>query len=156
MQQILLYYSAVQDYPLAGIPNPSAIKPNFLTLEATMKVPLTLLFLAFTAAAFSAMPAGARQAAADQPSAKAAAKETKWQGHVVRIDKEHSMIDLRGGPAPSKSIRKIAYDGSTEWTKLAKPSQQDAVTDGAFIIVLGHVDDKGILHATRVDLRNPR
>jgi hypothetical protein len=121
-----------------------------------MKVPVTLLFLALTAAAFNAMPAAARQAAADQPTAKAAAKETKWQGHVVRIDKEHSMIDLRGGAAPSKDARKVAFDGSTEWTKLSKPSQQDAVTDGAFIIILGHVDDKGVMHATRVDLRNPR
>jgi len=121
-----------------------------------MKVPVTLLFLALTAAAFSAMPAGARQAAADQPAAKTAAKQTKWQGHVVRIDKEHSMIDIHGGPAPSQDARKIAFDGSTEWTKLGKPSQQDAVTDGAFIIVLGHVDDQGVLHATRVDLRNPR
>src|SRR5437762_1516765 len=64
--QILLYYSPAPDYPLAGIPNPSAIKTNFFTLEETMRVSVTLLSLALTAAVFSTMPAGARQAAADQ------------------------------------------------------------------------------------------
>ncbi len=118
-----------------------------------MKVPVTLLSLALVAAVFSAVPAGARQ---DAAQAKAAAKETKWQGHVVRIDKEHSMIDLNGGPAPSKEARKVAYDSATEWTKLGKPSQPDAVKEGSFVILLGHVDDKGVLHATRVDLRHPR
>jgi len=119
-----------------------------------MKVPVTLLCLMLAGTAFNAIPAGARQA--DQSAMKAAAKETKWQGHVVRIDKDNSMIDIHGGPAPSKESRKVAFDGSTEWTKGGKPSQQDAVTDGAFIIIMGHVDDKGVLHATRVDLRAPR
>ncbi len=121
-----------------------------------MKVPVTLLFLVLAGTVFSAMPAGARQAAAGQMPAKAAAKDTKWQGHVVRIDKEHSMIDIHGGAAPSNDARKVAFDGSTEWTKGGKASQQDAVTDGAFIIIMGHVDDQGVMHATRIDLRLPR
>jgi hypothetical protein len=121
-----------------------------------MRVSVTLLSLALTAAVFSTMPAGARQAAADQSTTKAAAKDTKWQGHVVRIDKDNSMIDIHGGAAPSDVARKVAYDSSTEWTKLGKPSTQDAVTNDAFIIILGKVDDKGEMHATRIDLRNPR
>jgi hypothetical protein len=121
-----------------------------------MKVPVTLLSLALAVAVFSALPAGAQQAAAGEKNTQASAKETKWQGHVIRIDKEHSTIDIHGGPAPSNDARKVAFDSSTEWTKLGKPGQPDEVKQGSFVILLGHVDDKGVLHATRIDLRLPR
>jgi len=118
-----------------------------------MRVPVILLSLALTGGLFYAIPAKAGQEAAEK---KPAAKETKWQGHVVRIDKEHSMIDLHGGPAPSNTSRKVAYDTSTEWTKLGKPGQMDEVKEGSFVIILGHVDEKGVLQASRIDLRLPR
>jgi hypothetical protein len=121
-----------------------------------MKISVALLAFALTAAVLNGTPAGARQAAADQSTMKPAAKETKWQGHIVRINKDNSMIDIHGGAAPSDVARKVAYDSSTEWTKLGKPSKQDEVTNDAFIIILGNVDDKGVMHATRIDLRNPR
>ena len=75
-----------------------------------MKVSLTLLSLALAGAVFAAMPAGANQAAAEKKEAPAAKKETKWQGHVVRIYKDLSQMDISGGPAPSKAVRKVAYD----------------------------------------------
>ena len=118
-----------------------------------MKVPVILLSIALAGALLSAIPAGARQ---DAAASKAATKETKWQGHVVRIDKEHSMMDLRGGPAPSITARKVAYDDSTEWTKLSKPAQMDEVKESSFVIIVGHVDNKGVMHAKRIDLRLPR
>ncbi len=121
-----------------------------------MKIPMTLLSVAIAGAIFAAMPGGAHQAAAQQKDARAAKKETKWQGHVVRIDKDQSMMDIRGGSAPSEDLRKVAFDSSTEWTKLGKPGKQDEVKEGSFVILLGHVDDKGVLHATRIDLRLPR
>jgi hypothetical protein len=121
-----------------------------------MKVPVTLLSLALAGAVFSALPAGAQQAAPGEKNTQASAKETKWQGHVIRIDKQHSMIDIHGGAAPSNDARKVAYDSSTEWTKLGKPAQPDEVKEGSFVILLGHLDDKGVLHATRIDLRLPR
>lgn len=117
-----------------------------------MKICVILLCAALATPLFNAIPAGAQ----DSTEKKAATKEAKWQGHVVRIDKDHSMIDLRGGPAPSTTERKVAYDSSTEWTKLGKPAQMDDVKTGSFVIVLGHEDEKGVLHATRVDLRLPR
>jgi hypothetical protein len=117
-----------------------------------MKICVILLCAALAAPVFNARPAGAQ----DSTEKKAMAKEAKWQGHVVRIDKDHSIIDINGGPAPSKVARKVAYDSSTEWTKLGKPAQMDEVKDGSFVILLGHVDEKGVLHATRVDLRLPR
>jgi hypothetical protein len=120
-----------------------------------MKVPVTLLSLALAGAVFSAMPGGAHYASAEQ-KAQTAAKETKWQGYVLKIDKEHSTMDIHGGSFPSNDVRKVAYDSSTEWTKLGKPAQQDEVKEGSFLILLGHVDDKGVLQATRIDLRLPR
>jgi hypothetical protein len=125
-------------------------------MEDAMKVAVTLLSLVLAGAAFAVMPAGANQAAADKKETQAAQKETKWQGHVVRINKDESTMDIRGGSAPSNDLRKVAYDSSTNWTKLGKPGQQDEVKEGSFVILLGHVDDKGVLHATRIDLRLPR
>jgi hypothetical protein len=125
-------------------------------MEDAMKVPVTLLSVALAGAVFAAIPVGANLAAAAQNEMQGAKKETKWQGHVVRIDKDHSMMDIHGGSAPSEDPRKVAWDSSTEWTKLGKPGQQDDVKEGSFVILLGHVDDKGVLHATRIDLRLPQ
>ena len=129
---------------------------NFFTMEDAMKVSVTLLSLALAGAVFSAVPARAQEAAAGEKSAQAATKVTKWQGHVIRIDKDDSMIDIRGGTPPSDDPRKVAYDSSTEWTKLGKPAQQDEFKEGSFVILLGHLDHKGVMHATRIDLRRPR
>lgn len=121
-----------------------------------MKGSLTLLSLVLAGAVFVAMPAGANQAETDK-AAPAAKKETRWQGHVVRIYKDQSELDIRGGAtAHAQDVRKVAYDSSTQWTKLGKPGQQDEVKEGSFVIVLGQVDDKGTLHASRIDLRLPR
>ncbi len=115
-----------------------------------MKVFPTLLSLALAGALFVAMPSGANQAAAEK-------KATKWQGNVVRIYKDLSQMDIRSNKtAESDVLKKVAYDSSTEWTKLGKPGQQDEVKEGSFVIILGQVDDKGVLHAKRVDLRLPR
>jgi hypothetical protein len=122
-----------------------------------MKGSLTLLSLVLAGAVVAAMPGSANQAATENKAAPAAKKETKWQGHVVRIYKDQSEMDIRGGATgQSEDLRKVAYDSSTGWTKLGKPGQQDEVKEGSFVIVLGHVDDKGVLHATRIDLRLPR
>jgi hypothetical protein len=125
-------------------------------MEAAMKGSLTLLSLMLAGAVVVAMPAAVNHAA-DNKEASAAEKEAKWQGHVVRIYKEQSQMDIRGGvTGQSEDLRKVAYDTSTAWTKLGKPGQQDEVKEGSFVIVVGHVDDKGVLHATRIDLRLPR
>ena len=121
-----------------------------------MKGLLSLLSLVLAGAIFAAMPAGANQAATET-KAPAAKKQTKWQGSVIRMYKDQSQMDIRGGATgQSKDLRKIAYDSSTEWTKLGKPGQQDEVKEGSFVIVLGQVDDNGTLHASRIDLRLPR
>ena|ERR1700720_2768630 len=124
-----------------------------------MKFYRNLLSVVLAGALFAAMPLGAKQATSETKPASAAKKETKtkWQGHVVRIYKDLSQMDIRGGVnTRAEDLRKIAYDSSTEWTKLGKPGEMDQVKEGSFVIVVGHIDDKGVLHATRIDLRLPR
>jgi hypothetical protein len=123
-------------------------------MEGAMKGSLTLLSLVLAGAVFAAMPASGRQAASES-KAPAAKKETKWQGNVVRIYKDESQMDIRG-TTPAGEVRKIAYDSSTLWTNHGKPGKQDEVKEGSFVIVLGTLDDKGVLRASRVDLRLPR
>jgi hypothetical protein len=152
-RQILLYTFRLPNYPL---PTFASLCSCYSNMEDAMKGSLTLLSLMLAGALVVAMPAAANHAA-DNKVASAAEKETKWQGHVVRIYKEQSQMDIRGGvTGQSEDLRKVTYDSSTAWTKLGKPGQQDEVKEGSFVIVLGHVDDKGVLHATRIDLRLPR
>ena len=70
--------------------------------------------------------------------APAAEKQTKWQGHVVRIYADLSQMDLRSDKVgPFEHLRRVAYDSSTEWTKGGKPGKQDEVKEGSFVIVPG-------------------
>jgi hypothetical protein len=121
-----------------------------------MKVRMVLLGLALGGAVFVAVPIGVPQASAQQKDAPAEKKETKWQGYLIRINKDQSTIDLRGGVPPSHDSRKVAYDSSTEWTKQGKPAKQDEFKNESFVIVVGNLDHEGVLHATRIDLRRPR
>jgi hypothetical protein len=87
----------------------------------------------------------------------ASAKETKWQGHIVRIDKDKNMMSVRGGRGGKQQFeREVSFDSSTKWTKQNKPADQSDFKEGSFVIVVGKPDAKGTLHADRVDLRLPR
>jgi len=125
-----------------------------------MKRSLVLSTLVLAGVAIAGYPiSGHGSQEEKKPATKEAkeAKETKWQGHIVRINKEESTIDLRGGLKNMDSDeKKISYDSSTHWTKLGKPAEESEFKEGSFIIVLGHVDDKGVLRASRIDLRLPR
>ena len=120
-----------------------------------MKVLKTILLLILIGAVSMAMSARAFQAPAEQKAAPAA-KETKWQGYVVRTDKDNSMITIRGGPAGSTDTRQVVYDSSTVWTKVGTPLEDHDFKQDTFVIFLGSVDNKGILHATRIDERLPK
>ena len=85
------------------------------------------------------------------------AKSGRWEGIVTGSHKDKSSLSVRGGQKNMESMeRQIFYDSSTEWTKQGKPAEQSEFKEGSFVIVLGHPDDKGVFHATRVDLRLPR
>jgi hypothetical protein len=120
-----------------------------------MKLALMLLVWVVAGTTLDTRPAAAE---ASKQEKKSDTKETKWQGTVLQILKDQSMMNIRGGAtADDKNVLKVAYDSSTEWTKQNKSGgNQSDVKEGSFIIVVGKVDDKGVLHASRIDLRLPR
>jgi len=86
-----------------------------------------------------------------KPKAK---KALRWDGHIVRIDKDNSTMDIRDRRGME---RKIHWDSSTTWTKLNKPvTDQSEFKEDARVICLGKPGEKGEFMATRIDLRvNP-
>jgi len=117
-----------------------------------MKQLVILLFLAFMGVALG----GQTTPGSDKKETTADTKETRWQGHIVRINKEKSSLSVRGGQKNMESMERQIFHSSTEWTKQGKPADESEFKEGSFVIVLGHPDDKGVFHATRVDLRLPR
>jgi Domain of unknown function (DUF5666) len=116
-----------------------------------MKLSALLLVLIFAGVAF------AGQASTVDDKKAGDAKEARWQGTIVRMSKDQSSLSIRGGQGNMESIeRTVLFDETTKWTKQGKPAQMDEFKDGSFVIVLGQADDKGVLHATRIDLRQPR
>jgi hypothetical protein len=113
------------------------------------------VFLVFLGAIL--LGTGFAQTASDKKDSPANAKEVRWQGHIVRVNKGASSLSIRGGLKNMESTeRQVFYDSSTEWTKQGKPADQSEFKEGSFVIALGQVDDKGVFHATRVDLRTAR
>ena len=92
-----------------------------------------------------------------QTNASKKTKEDRWQGTIVRINKSDSTVDVRGGQKNmDQTDKRIHYDDSTQWTKQGKPADMSEFKEGSFVIALGHNDEKGVFHATRIDLRLPR
>ncbi len=121
-----------------------------------MKISVILLAMVFVGTLCAGQNAPATSGEMQQKKATSA-KESRWQGHIVRINKDKSSMSVRGGMGNVESTeRQILYDNGTEWTKLGKPAKLSDFKDGDFVIVLGNVDHKGIFHASRVDLRLPR
>jgi hypothetical protein len=122
-----------------------------------MKFLAILLALVFASMASAGQATSANESKPEKKAASAEGKETRWQGTIVRIDKEKSTMSIRGGQANMSSMeRQVSYDSSTHWTKQGKPAEQSEFKEGSFVIVLGHADEKGNLHASRIDLRLPR
>ena len=122
-----------------------------------MKLLVILLTFVFVGVLFAGQATPARSSEQDKKEAPADAKEARWQGHIVRINKDQSSLSVRGGQSNMESTeRVILYDGSTQWTKQGKPAEQAEFKEGSFVIVLGHPDEKGVFRATRIDLRLPR
>ena len=96
--------------------------------------------------------------AAPQKAAKEkSAHKTQWQGHIVRISSDRSTMSIRGGRSPKDNFeRTVVFDSSTQWSKGGKEVDPGEFKEGSFVIVEGDVDKKGLLHASRIDLRLPR
>ena len=76
-------------------------------------------------------------------------QETRWDGRVRMFKKEDSTIILRVGAVD----RQVVYNASTKFTVLNKPGALEDLKEGYRAIVLGTLDEKGRLMATRVDAR---
>jgi hypothetical protein len=85
----------------------------------------------------------------DTKAKMSSAKAARWHGTIVRSNKDDSTLTVRR----QNVERKVHYDGSTKWTRLNKPADMSEFKDGADVICLGNYDEKGELHATRIDLR---
>lgn len=116
-----------------------------------MKKVMFFLLVALFAAA-GVMTQGAKAQEKKPTKTTAAAKEARWHGVIVRINESMSTMEVRKG----RITRTVYYDDSTKWTEMNKPSQMSAFKEGANVICLGTFDEKGNIHATRIDLRTPK
>jgi hypothetical protein len=123
-----------------------------------MKRSVILLIVLFAAAAIAAQTNPTTGASKpDKAESATTAKQEKLQGHILRINKGNSTIDIRGGRKNlDETQSSIRYSESTEWTKLGKPAEMSEFKEGSFVIVLGQSDKNGVFHASRIDLRLPR
>jgi hypothetical protein len=96
-----------------------------------------------------AAPTARAQEKKEKPAATA--KEARWHGTFIRMSTEASTLDVRRGGVE----RTIYFDSSTKWTQGKKAIDMSEIKQGADVICLGKVDEKGEFHATRVDLRRP-
>ena len=106
---------------------------------------LMIMLLASMLASAGLIP----QKALSQEKAPTAAKELRWHGIIVRINKDESTLDVRKGATE----RKIHFDSSTKWTQGTKTVDKSEFKEGSDVICLGSADEKGEFRATRIDLR---
>jgi len=141
------------------------------------KAMVILLAAVFAAAGLTTQKATAQEKQEKKEKTAAAAKETRWHGTLVRINKDQSTLDVRRG----RFERRIYYDSSTKWTEGKKALEMSEFKDGADVIcleaiakprmgpvkrfvfngrnpvlqlLLGKYDEKGEFHATRIDLHH--
>ena len=93
----------------------------------------------------------AQEASHENMAKKDTGKEVRVEGLVARTSKDQSMLTVR--EHGSNVEKDVHYDSSTKWTHLNKPAEMSEFKDGADVICLGTYDEKGVLHASRIDLR---
>src|SRR5882672_2791232 len=112
---------------------------------------LTLLFasvLAFPLSTVFAPEAGAQDKAA---------KEMRWEGVIIRSDKDKSTLTVRKVGSAIEKI--VVYDSSTKWvsqehgSKTVNDIDASQVKDNDRVICKGTYDKDGVLHATLVSKR---
>jgi hypothetical protein len=125
-------------------------------MEDVMKLSVILLSFVFLGVAFAVPPGPAGDSKQDK-MAMADEKPGRWQGTIIRFNKDQSSLSVRGGQSNMASTeRTIVYDDSTKWTKQGKKAEMGDFKEGSFVIVVGKPDDKGVFHASQIDLRLPR
>jgi Cu/Ag efflux protein CusF len=110
------------------------------------RVIVILLFPAFALVGLAAHVAVAN----GQEKPAAAAKQGRWHGVIVRINKDASTLDVRKGTIE----KRIHFDSSTKWTRGTKTVDMSEFKEGADVICLGTYESgSAVMNATRIDLR---
>jgi hypothetical protein len=95
--------------------------------------------------------------AQDAPAKEKVAKESRWEGNILRSSKDESSLTVR--KVGSTDERIVKYDSSTRWVSQEHGSKKvnniDAseVKDGDRVICKGTLDKDGVLHATLISKR---
>jgi hypothetical protein len=85
------------------------------------------------------------------------AKPVRWEGMVIRSDKDNNTLTVRKRGSSTERI--VYYDSSTEFTSQEHGSKKvnnigaNDVKDNDRLICVGHYDDKGKFHATLISKR---
>ena len=102
------------------------------------------------------LPVAANQAAQaaqkEGEKAKATAKEDRLDGTVHMMDAATKMITVRTRGKTEQ--RQVMYDDKTAFTFRNKAAKLEEVKEGRRVIVLGKINDKNVLVATRIDVRD--
>jgi hypothetical protein len=109
------------------------------------KVIVILLFAVFAVVGLASHNAVAN----GQEKEAAGPKQGRWHGMIVRMDKEASTLDVR----KDNTVKRIYYDSSTKWTEGTKIIEMSEFKENMDVICLGTYDEKGHLHATRIQLQ---
>ena len=112
-----------------------------------MVIAAGILFGMLLSAPVSAAPqAGGTKAKSEKP------KEQRIHGMVRLMDKDaHTItVRLRG----EQIERTVIYNDSTKFTLLNKPAKLEDLKDRARVIVLGTMNEKGQMLASRIDIRD--
>ena len=113
----------------------------------------TLLFVAVLA-----LPLATAVYGQEAPAKEKVAKETRWEGTVVRSSPEKSTLTVRK-TGSSNAEMTIGYDSSTKWVsqfhgdKKVNNIDSSEVKDGDVVICKGAWDKAGVLHATLISKR---
>jgi len=110
------------------------------------KVLVMLLFAVFAVVGLASLKA----VAGGQEKTAAAAKESRWHGVIVRMNKDAGTMDVRKGSIE----KKIHFDSSTKWTEGTKVVDMSEFKEGSDVICLGtYPSGSLVMEATRIDLR---
>ena len=114
---------------------------------------LALLFVSVLA-----LPLSTAVFAQEAPAKEKAAKETRWEGTVVRSNPDKSTLTVRKAGSTSAEMT-IEYDSSTKWVsqfhgdKKVNDIDASQVKDGDVVICKGVSDKAGVLRATVISKR---
>lgn len=127
---------------------------------------LTLLFtsvLAFSLSMAVFAQEASKEEAKEAPAhakAEKTAKQARYEGIVVRSNKDESTLTVRKMGSTNQTT--VHYDSSTQWTHQEHGSKNvvnidpSQVKDNDRVICLGTYDQKGTFHATLVSKRTPK